>query len=106
MVRSMSHHKLEKDIDAFRKTSESLVRLLQKEDMEGIDALARAHDKSFRRLVEHGPLTNPDDLQMLADLKEAVDRTRETLEEGKNRIFSKIVASRKKRQCLKAYGGR
>jgi len=100
----MSHLELEKDIEAFRMTSEDLVVLLQKGDLAGIDALARAHDQSFRRLVEHGPFTNPDDLQLLVDLKEAVDRTRQSLEQSKKRIFSKIVASRKKRQCLKAYG--
>ena len=101
----MSHHELEKDIEAFRKTSESLIVLLQKGDLAGIDALTRAHDQSFRRLVEHGPLTNPDDLQMLEDLKEVVDRTRKSLEESKKHLFSKIIASKRKRQCLKAYGG-
>lgn len=100
----MSHHDLEKDIEVFRKTSEGLVALLQKGDLAGIDGLAQAHDESFRRLVEHGPFTNPDDLQMLNDLKEAVDRTRKSLEEDKERIFAKIVSSKKKRQCLKAYG--
>jgi len=104
MVESMSHHELEKDIEVFRKTSEGLVVLLQKGDLVGIDALARAHDASFRRLVEHGTFTNPDDLQMLVDLKEAVDRTRKSLEEGKERLFAKIVSSKKRRQCLKAYG--
>lgn len=100
----MSRHNLEKDIDAFRKTSEGLVALLQKGDLAGIDGLAQAHDESFRRLVEHGSFTNPDDLQMLVDLKEAVDRTRKSLEKSKERVFSRIVASKKKRQCLKAYG--
>jgi hypothetical protein len=100
----MSHHDLEKDIEMFRKTSEGLIVLLQEGDPVGIDALARAHDESFRRLVKHGPFTNPDDLQMLVDLKEAVDRTRKSLKEGKERLFAKIVSSKKKRQCLKAYG--
>jgi len=100
----MSHHDLEKDIEMFRKTSEGLVVLLQKGDPAGIDALARAHDESFRRLVERGPFTNPDDLQMLVDLKDAIDRSRKSLEEGKERLFAKIVASRKKRQCVKTYG--
>jgi len=99
----MSHHDLKKEIEAFRKTSEGLVAMLKHGDLAGIDGLAQEHDESFRRLVECGPFTNPDDYQMLNDLKEAVDRTSKSLEESKERLFSKIAASRKKRQCLKAY---
>ena len=100
----MSRHNFEKDIKTFRHISESLAALLEKEDLAGIEDLAQAHDESFRRLVAHGPFTNPEDLQMLVDLKEAVDRTRKSMEEGKERLFAKIVASRKKRQCVKTYG--
>jgi len=78
--------------------------MLKHGDLAGIDGLAQEHDVAFRRLVESGPFTNPGDYQMLNDLKEAVERTRTSLEESKERLFSKIASSRKKRQCLKAYG--
>jgi hypothetical protein len=99
----MSHHELEKEIEAFRKTSEGLVAMLKDGDLAGIDGLAQAHDASFRRLVECGPFTNPDDYQMMIDLKEAVGRTRKSPEESKERLFSRIIASRKKGQCMKDY---
>ena len=99
-------HDLAKDIEAFQRTSNSLVDMLKKGNLEGIEDLARAHDESFRRIVAHGPFANPDDREMLIDLKEVVDRTRYSLEEKKEMVFSKIVSFKRKRQCVKAYDNR
>ena len=101
---SMSNYNLEKEIEAFRKTGERLVDLLKQGDTAGIDEIAREHDEAFQRLVERGPFTNPDDSRLLMELKEAVDRTRESLQESREVLFSKILSSKKHRQCLKAYG--
>ena len=99
-------HNLAKDIEAFQRTSNTLVDMLKKGNLEGIEDLARAHDESFRRIVAHGPFANPDDREMLIDLKEVVDRTRDTLEEKKDLVFSRIVSFKRKRQCVKAYDNR
>ena len=99
----MLRHDLAKDIETFQRTSNTLVDMLKKGNLEGIEDLARAHDESFRQIVAHGPFANPDDREMLVDLKEAVDRTRDCLEEKKELVFSKIVSFKRKRQCVKAY---
>ncbi len=99
----MSHHNLDGEIKAFRETSEALVTALKHGNLTGIDRLVLEHDEAFGRLVDCGPFTNPEDYQMLVDLKEAVDRTRRSLEEKKDQLFSQIVVSKKKRQCLKVY---
>ena len=102
----MLRHEIEREIELFRKTGEDLAAMLKQGDLAGIDRMAQKHDESFRRLIEHGPFTNPDDMQLLVELKEAVDRTRKSLEQGKERVFAKIVSSKKKRQCVKAYGSK
>ena len=103
MEASMSHHNLDGEIRAFRKTSDALVTALKHGDLKGIDRLAVEHDEAFGRLVDCGPFANPEDYRMLVDLKEAVDRTRRSLEEKRDQLFSQLVVSRRKRQCLKAY---
>jgi hypothetical protein len=106
MAVSMSHHNLDGQIKAFRKTSDALVTALKQGDLTGIDRMALEHDEAFGRLVDCGPFADPEDYHMLVDLKEAVDRTRRSLEEMKDQLFSQIVVSRKKRECLKAYNKR
>jgi hypothetical protein len=106
MEDSTLRHDLAKDIETFRRTSNTLVEMLKKGNLEGIEDLAREHDESFRRIVAHGPFANHDDREMLIDLKEVVDRTRDSLEEKKELVFSKIVSFKKKRQCVKAYDNR
>jgi hypothetical protein len=100
----MSHRNLEGEIRAFKKTSTALVSALAHGgDLTGIDRLAVEHNEAFERLVNCGPFTNLDDLHMLVDLKEAVDRTCRSLGEKRDQLFSQLMTSKRKRQCLKAY---
>jgi len=80
-----------------------IVEALEKDDPEAVCGLTKEHAECVKRLLDSGPVTNSRDCRILVDLKKAVDQTCKALEQKKARVFSQIAASKKRRQCVRAY---
>lgn len=80
-----------------------IAEALEKDDLEAVYGLTKEHDECVKRLLDSGSVTNSRDCRILVDLKKAVDQTCNALEQKKARVFSQIVASKKRRQCISAY---
>jgi hypothetical protein len=102
------HNNFQKGImQEFLAIHNRLVEALEKDDSEAIYGLAKEHDECVKRLLDSGAITNSQDYQTdyqtFVDLKKAVDQTCNALEQKKARVFSQIVALKKRRQCVSAY---
>lgn len=98
------HSNFHKEImQEFLAIHDRIVEALEKDEPEAIDALAKENDACVKRLLDLGPIVTNQDYKGLVDLKKAVDQTCNALEQKKARVFSEIVASKKRRQCVSAY---